>query len=209
MKFICNKIAGISSTIAFAILCLAQPANALIFNWQFTNDDPNFANFGNPTDVVAGFVEFNDADVFPNATNVTATNLQITSITGLSSTSTPFFGDGGIELNENLSGGVSNSFSFDSSSQIAASSFSFDALDALDFSERLDLSIENGEGFSFIEDGRDLTLMGTNEFSSSLTFTQQASGSVPFEFSPTLGLLLVGGVFASSRYIKYRKTFIK
>ena len=35
--------------------------------------------------------------------------------------------------------------------------------------------------------------------------TSSTSASVPFEFSPTLGLLLIGGVFGISRYAKSRK----
>ena len=34
---------------------------------------------------------------------------------------------------------------------------------------------------------------------------ETASASVPFEFSPTLGLFLMGGVFGVSRYAKSRK----
>jgi hypothetical protein len=34
---------------------------------------------------------------------------------------------------------------------------------------------------------------------------EEASASVPFEFSPTLGLLLIGSVFSISRYAKSRK----
>ncbi len=216
MKFICNKIAGISSTIAFAILSLVQPANALIFNWQFTNED---GDFGNSTDVVAGFVEFNDADVFPNATGVAAINLQITSVTGLNSTSSPFFGDGAIELNQNLipfSAGGANSFDFNSSSQIVPTSSSyvggdndgsrFEELILYDNNNTIGLTILRDFDFDRIEN-QSIDLR--DQDSSSLTFTQQASASVPFEFSPTLGLLVVGGVFISSSYIKYRKTLIK
>ncbi len=225
MKFICKKTAVVSSTIAFAILSLAQPANAITFDWQFTNDD---GNFGNPTDVVAGFVEFNDADVFPNATNVAATNLQITSVTGLNSTSTPFFGDGLIELNQNLvsiSGtdiSRTNSFDFDATSNILINRNT--SLEGVDF--HFQNSTFPGGGVEFAEvltltdyDGaaiRDVTVDGNVEElrvvdfdSSSLTFTQQASTSIPFEFSPTLGLLVVGGVFVSSGYIKHRKAVIK
>ena len=35
------------------------------------------------------------------------------------------------------------------------------------------------------------------------------TGAVPFEFSPTLGILAVGGLFASSCLLKCRKTFVK
>ncbi len=46
--------------------------------------------------------------------------------------------------------------------------------------------------------------------SSTLSFSQQeAATPVPFEMNPTLGLLLVGGIVCSSRYMKHRKTINK
>ena len=212
MKFICNKIAGISSTIAFAILCLAQPANALIFNWQFTNED---GTFGSPTDIVAGEVEFDDADVFSGATGVAATRFEITSVTGLNSSSAPLFGDGAIELNTNLitDPGIlvlRNNFDFDEN---GFEDFEFAAGGDL-ISEEIQIYYEILEGgaiisgTSFLKD--DLNLDDYEDIdSSTLSFSQQGSASVPFEFSPTLGLLLVGGVFVSSGYIKHRKAVIK
>ncbi len=45
----------------------------------------------------------------------------------------------------------------------------------------------------------------SDSFSNTLQFTQQASTSVPFEFSPTTGLFLVGGIFGLKRYVKHRQ----
>ncbi len=44
--------------------------------------------------------------------------------------------------------------------------------------------------------------------SSSIQFTQQAT-PVPFEVSPTLGLLVVGSLFAGSRWRKRRNNSVK
>lgn len=179
----------------FASLSLAQSANAVIFNWQFTNED---GSFGISTDVVSGFVEFNDADVFPNATGVVATNLQISSVTGLPTGSDPFLGDGGMELNENLllSGQldvlIGNSVSFNASEEIISSNLDLRLLDDGGNRERLAVNL-GANSFFNARTGPGSFPSYSDSDSDTLTFTQQ-SVPVPFEVNPTLGLLLVGGV---------------
>ena len=199
-----NKISSLfAATATLSTLLTALPAKAIIYDWQFTNED---GDFGNPTDIVKGFVEFNDADVFAGATNVKAINFQINSVTELNETSAPFFGDGGIEINSNLLnlelGEYINSFYFDAEEEI----------------------ILNGNNSSYRAFGRD-NESGWEEFafspsviyflqqnqtsfrdndSSSLQFTRQ-SASVPFEFSPTTEFFLVSGIFGFKRYFKHRQ----
>lgn len=97
------------------ILTLSSPARAVIYDWQFTNEN---GNFGNPEVVVAGFVEFNDADVTPNAEGVPAIDLQITSVTNLPNEN-PFFGDGGIELDTTIVPDYRrNGFAFDDREEV-------------------------------------------------------------------------------------------
>lgn len=181
-----SKSLRIITTISLGIASLSitqNPANALIFDWQFINED---GTIGNPTDIIAGEVEFNDADVFPNAINVAATRLEITSVTGLNSSSAPFFGDGGVELNTNLVPFSSfNSYSFNASEEISSTTAR---------------SIAGGEQLQLITgapsqlaDFIDVVAYQDSD-SSTLSFTQQASIPVPFEVDATLGLLLVGGI---------------
>lgn len=208
-------LAAVASTAG--ILTLAQPASAVIYDWQFTNED---GNFGNSTDVVAGFVEF-DATSYSDLANrqqEPAINLQITSVTGLSATSSPFFGDGGIELNTNLvSGAFRNEFGFDGAGEVSGFSFGRN-VDNRGFGGS---GLENFRIWEvgFMDSGSFLINFGdefgeidariTDNNSSSTQFTQQASASVPFEFSPTLGLFLVGGMFAGRSYVKRRNSLIK
>ena len=190
-----------------------QPASAIIFDWQFTNEN---GNVGSSTDVVSGWVEFKDAEVFPNATNVAATNLQITSVTGLPTGSDPFLGDGGLELNQNLLSSSQidivngNSVSFNSSGAIIRSDLDLRLLDDNSNTERLSLRLVESIETSFLN----AQSPPSNPFpvymdldSSTLTFTRQ-SASVPFEFSPTLGLLVVGGFWLGSRYLKHRQALL-
>ncbi len=182
-------------------------ANALTFNWQFTNEN---GNTGSPTDIIAGEVEFDDSQAVPNATNVPAIRFEITSVTGLTSISAPFFGDEGIELNEDLVGAAfQNSFSFNASGGVDVTNarFRFSELDQGSVQERLALT--NNMGQSFLEEFGGSSLEFRDSDSSTLSFTQQAATPVPFEISPNLGLLILGGIFVSSRCIKHHKTVIK
>lgn len=196
------------------ILTLSQPASAVVYDWQFTNED---GSFGSSTDVVAGFVEFDDADVTPRAMNVAATNFQITSVT-FDPASSPFFGNGFIELNENLVGGSTvNSFDFNTNEEISLFRFRVVLGDegfnpatleggAVEFFE-LD---ELGGGLGLFRAER-TALNYVADFDLSTLVTLETTTSVPFEFSPTLGLVLAGGFFAGSRLLKHRKNsnFIK
>ena len=199
------------------ILTLSNPASAIIYDWQFTNED---GAIGSPTDVISGFVEFNDADVFPGATDVGAINLQLTNVPGFPDGSPPFDGDGGIELFENLLD--RNRDGVSSVSSIGTPNFGGD----FDFDSNLMLSDYNIALVITDDELRDeflrlrssgsslLNLKGVDRFedsdSSSASF-QEASASVPFEFSPTLGLFLAGSIFAGRSYIKRRqaRTFIE
>ena len=85
------------------MLALTQPASAVIFDFTFTNEN---GLFGTNTDVVEGFVEFNDADVAIGSGAAIA--IEITRVTengvDLTDTSIPFFGDGAIELDTDFIG---------------------------------------------------------------------------------------------------------
>ena len=188
------------------ILTLSTPASAVIFDWEFTNTNGSFTTTTPANqDIVRGFVEFNDADVASGTAS--AIDLQITSVTNLPNGSDPFFGDGGIELNTNLALSPSpsqNSFDFNGQGDITSYEFDLRTSDNNFVIEQLILRqstnvrrIINTDEFSFTN-----TISSSN--SSTLTF-QEASASVPFEFSPTLGLFLVGSIFAGRSYIKRRQ----
>ena len=182
------------------ILTLSSPASAVIYDWQFINENGSFTTTTPPNqDIVAGFVEFNDADVASG--RASAIDFQITSVTNLPNGSDPFLNDGGIELNQNLIP-VSriNIWSFSGGEVRAA--FRADAFDNSGDSEDIllewkDISFWGNFGVS--EDS-----MFIERDSSTLTFKVQDSASVPFEFSPTLGLVLAGSFFAGSRWLKHR-----
>lgn len=175
-----------------------QAANAIIFDWTFTNVD---GNTGNTSDVVSGEVEFDDLLAVPNADDIPATRLEITNVTnGSLDLTSRLFGDGNIELNTNLvtNPGIAfvNNWDLDSSGNIINSGTSFQTILA---EETLQLS----SVFSFL---RDIT--GTNLFYQdngvTLNYSLQSATPVPFEISPNLGLLILGGVFVSSKLIKQK-----
>ena len=155
------------------ILTLSSPASAVIYNWQFTNEDGNFTTTDPANqDIVTGFVEFNDADVQPNATDVQAIDLQITSVTNLPNGSDPFFGDGGIELNQNLATSPllqSNSFSF-SSSETPISNFFLPISDNRTDRERFFLRSDRRSFVNNFSDRRGSDLLDDSD-SSTLTFS--------------------------------------
>lgn len=210
-----NKISSVlGATATVFTLLTAVPAKAVIFDWQFTNED---GNFGIGNEIVRGEVEFNDNDVSPNATDVAATSFTITSVTGLTDTSAPFFGDGGIELNENLTvekkigDNINNKWSFDSNSQPTGQTNTFSILsddsnnfEQIFFREGLTGEVRFWNIDGFRSSSTTETILSDVD-SSSLTFSEQTSASVPFEFSPTTGLFLVGGIFGLKRYVKHRQ----
>ena len=226
-----NQISLIGATATFATLLTTFPAKAIIYDWQFTNDD---GSYGTNNEIVRGEVEFLDADVFPNANNVSATSLTITGVDNLSDPN-PFFGDGGIELNTNLIGSsnvTNNSFSFDGLRDIATYSFEAETIRDegvfIEFSRDTETLSLSNSGMSLTNSDRecvdfavgfassfdecnaffgstDNTVAMSDSDVSSVSFQQPTSASVPFEFSPTVGLFLVGGVFGGKRYLKHRQ----
>lgn len=195
-----------AATATLSTLLIAVPAKAIIYDWQFTNED---GNFGNSTDIIKGEVEFNNADVFPNATNVAATSLTITSIDNLTAPN-PFFGDGGIELFDNLvvpQPSLQNRFYFNDDEDITRVDFVSILFSNNDREEQLQLDEPRGgsQARSILLDRDNGTNFFSDENSLTLQFTQQTSASVPFEFSPTTGLFLVGGIFGLKRYVKHRQ----
>ncbi len=199
----------------FAPLFLAQSASAITFDWQFTNVS---GNFGTPTDIVAGEVEFLDSEAIPNATGVAATRLEITSVTNADSTTAPFFGDGLIELNQDLVNSplnlfsITNSFSFNASAEISDANF------FVEFRRNVSSEFEKFklENFFreevFLED-QTVTISPTpvnfadnNSGASSLSFSlQQQNPSptpVPFGVIPDTGLGILAGIWGISRLHK-------
>ncbi len=187
------------------MLALAQPASAVIFDWTFTNED---GNIGNATDVVEGFVEFNDADVAGGPFPVEAIAIEITRVTvngvELTETSSPFFGDGAIELDTDFIGLASvNSWTFSGGDTVTNVDF---------FTTVTNDTGGAGEFFQFDSSGNTLfrnddsgsILQLIDNGSPSLEFTLRAT-AVPFEFSPGMGLVLAGGFLAGSRMLKQRK----
>lgn len=204
-----KRITLISSIFSVGILVIAESASAVIYQWSFTNEN---GNVGNTSDTVSGFVEFS-ATSFGNLADqmmLNAIDLQITEVTidGTPSTGTPFFGDGGVELNKNL---VSNSdifnfenlWSFDSSSNI--SQVNFVSIDSVP-NETFELSLSS---LSQLTTGNTPALSLNDSDSSSIIFDQQASTPVPFELDATLGILVVGGIVTGSSLLKRRQNVTK
>ena len=206
MKQFKNILLGAATV--FASFNFAQPASAFVFNWQFTNED---GLYGNSTDIVAGEVEFDDAQAVPGASNVAATRFEITGVTGLTSTSAPLFGDGGIELDTNLVTSATdryvdrNIWFFDSDGDISYADFGVVSNNVTGSSEILrvrSIGVNTESTLVALDDGGKAY---ADSDSSTVSFSQQTATSVPFKSSPTFGLLIVGGVYASCRYIKHKK----
>ena len=191
-----------------AVFSLGQSASANTYDWTFTNQDGTgeFINYR-----VSGFVVFDNGITLSSQNNVSAVDLQITEITNdVNNITVPFFGDGGIELNTNLIGGgtlSSNQFDFNASSEIIASQFVSEYIDNNSDTETLRLdsgSLTELENLTPGLRGGGITVELSDNDADSLVFTGQAA-SVPFEFSPTWGIFLVGSVFGFARYQKYRQ----
>lgn len=206
-----NSFLVVSSIATGMLTLLAQPANALVFNFSFTNEDGNIGTVGpDPTGaVVSGFVEFDSFATFADIANqsgVAADNVQITSVTGFTATTAPLFGDGGIELGVDFAGNFNvNSFSFDGSGDVSVADLRFSVQDGLGNFESLFLR----DTFALLSnnDPSNPPISRINDANSStLVFTQDsASAAVPFGFSPTLGLFLVGSLVTGKSYLKRRQ----
>ena len=188
------------------VLTLAHPASAITYSFEVGNDD---GTFGDGSEVASFFIEFDPATVVPNATGVSATNVQVTGITNLS-TPNPFFGDGGLELNQNLVPFASiNSFGFGASTDnIASFDFLANSADTGGNNEEFDTFGTTSFVFQFLSEGDGFSTDGRNGIVD-VDFTPATaivpSTAVPFDFSPGMGLVLAWGFFASSRMLKQRQ----
>jgi hypothetical protein len=195
------KIAALSVATTFA---LTQPAKAVLINtFEFTDLDGDGTGRV-PGEKVTGTITFDSLNPGDTATGVPADSVVVDSIPSwLDST----WGDAtdmkvGINLVQfinlnNVGSYVTEENSFKiNSGVISTSGGSFGS--AINLEE---FSLLNNTNKSIIADD---SSYGWDELNSTLTFSD-GSASVPFEFSPTLGLLLMGGVFGISRYAKSRK----
>ncbi|MDJ0649240.1 MAG: hypothetical protein QNJ60_11095 [Xenococcaceae cyanobacterium MO_188.B19] len=169
---------------AVAIVCLSgvEAANALDFTFSFSN----------VTGSVPGTVTGTLGGLNDNATGA-ATSLELTSFPA---------GLGTLEAGNNVlawSFQSANSFTVTNGSITAANFFATDGI-----SDGLCLNTSCFAGLS-----NALTLdtastnTGNNDGFSGVTFAAAGATPVPFEVNPTLGLLLVAGLFSSNRL--YRK----
>ena len=209
----CVKIAAISVATVFS---LTQPAKAVLFN-TFTYDNDNGTTTGGS---VTGSIGFNSLNPGDSASGVAADSLTIDSVPSFLEAN---FDDAfGFQLGENiltspdlvnLSG---NSWNINSGVVEVPTGNIFNANTnnsaSTDNYERV--FFNNSSSFNNLVNANDDSFTGTEsinyarDFTSpnSLVFTPEtSSASVPFEFSPTLGLLLMGGMFGISRYAKSRK----
>ena len=182
------KVAALSVATVFA---LTQPAKAIIYSWEFTNED---GQQGSVTDKISGTVEFANPVFNGSASAIDVRVTEVTSAIDLS-----FLSDSSeVELNQNVlltnPSSESNTFNFGSSGEITSASFA-------QFGDQT-LSLGGFSGSSLLNQSAGFTDTFADSDSSSLTFSQ---ASVPFEFSPTLGLFLMGGMFGMARYAKSRK----
>ena len=199
-----TSLSVVSSTLLTTGILFTQPANAVIYNWSWTNDT---GSIGQASDTISGFVEFSAASFgdLAGLSDVQPINFQITSllINGVPLTGSPFLGNGDIELNSNLVGDPNllvfpgfDGFDFDGSSNILSTSNFFRA-DLSNSDERFNLS----NTFFQTNDG------GFNDFESDFppVYTQGTSTPVPFELDATLGILVVGSIVIGSRKLKRRR----
>lgn len=193
------KIAALSVATVFT---LTLPAKAILVNtFEFTDED-GLGSGRVPGETVTGTITFNSLNPGDSATGVAADSVVVDSIPSwLDST----WGDAaGMDIGVNiasLTGTLDNDNTFNISNGVISDS---DFFVAFVEDEALELSTFNQINGSVVWD-RNPNFNYARDFdSSSLTFSE-ASASVPFEFSPTLGLFLVGGVFGISRYAKSRK----
>ncbi len=213
------KSAAIACVATGAILAATTPANALAkYTFEFQDVDGNSANDHSSSsgEFVKGEITFDNLtpgsiiDGFYNADTIVVTEIP--------STMESIWGDSeGLKLNANLLGlagtsNTNNNFRIINEDILVADLRIEHSLER----ETIALTVDNFEGVydgpsEIIAEGLDefggiLTLNAGDTDSSSLTFAAAStSAAVPFEFSPSLGLLLVGGVFGINRYLKSRQ----
>jgi hypothetical protein len=195
------KIAALSVATTFA---LTQPAKAVLINtFEFTDLDGDGTGRV-PGEKVTGTITFDSLNPGDTATGVAADSVVVNTIPSwLDST----WGDvadmdEGVNI-VNLTGSNNNDNLFTiTSGVISDSNFWVEFVG----SESLALSADGAGDSSYIYDTFNTPQdeYAYDSAGASLTFSD-GSASVPFEFSPTLGLLLMGGVFGISRYAKSRK----
>ena len=180
------------------MISLNKPANAIIYSWEFTNEN---GEQGSNTDLIKGTVEFTNPVFNSSASAIDVRVTEVVTAIDLS-----FLSNGSdVELNQNIlltnPDGNTNNFTFNNLGEITNANFARFGTETL--------SLGGFGGFSFLNQSG----LGNDTFSdsdsSTLVFSQQASASVPFEFSPTLGLLLMGGVWGVNYFSKSRKSLAK
>ena len=201
-----GKIAALSVATVFA---LTQPAKAVLFNtFEFTDENGYGAVGRVPGETVTGTITFNGLNPGDSATGVAADSVVVDSIPNWYNA----WGDAtdmqvGINLvpfinGENILGATEiNSFNVNNGTIATGES---DFIAGLNDEALALAAYDPDSGVQSFISADNASSAAWDADSSSLSFSQ-TSASVPFEFSPTLGLFLVGGLFGISRYAKSRK----
>jgi hypothetical protein len=212
-----QSLGTITALSVATVFALTQPAKAILTNtFQFT-DENGFGTGRVTGGIVTGTITFNSLNPGDSATGVAANSIVVDSIPSWAINSSGLWNDSpdmslGVELTQFINGetadfstGIFETNTWDIvNGTIVNGSF----LSIVNNQESVALSSNDPNSPSFIrsyvrDTNGGFEYMYDNN-SSSLTFSE-ASASVPFEFSPTLGLLLVSSLFGVSRYAKSRK----
>lgn len=208
-----NKLQSLGTITALSVatvFALTQPAKAVLVNtFQFTDKDGSGTGRV-PGGIVTGTITFNSLNPGDTVTGVAADSVVVDSIPSWFSSSA-WNDSTGMAIGVNLTSFINGESSFAETErnsfdivggiiQIPASEFV-----AQDGTETawLVVSSNTSNNNSFMYDSTDFKF--TRDVNGSSFVFSGASTSVPFEFSPTLGLFLVGSLFGVSRYAKSRK----
>lgn len=210
MKTVQNlgKIAIGFGVAAASLLTATQPASALLINtFEFT--DAFGSGSGRiPNQKVKGYIEFDNLNPGDSAINQQASSIVITEVPdhlvasftdgnnfelGINLYSLPNIGTYSNDLWDITNGVISRTDDFDINLDASGNSGSY-----------LDIDFNGGGGWTtyLTDDGFTNSAQCDGLSNCNYVFTDASAAAVPFEFSPTLGFLAVGGIFGISRLRK-------
>ncbi|VEP18476.1 exported hypothetical protein [Hyella patelloides LEGE 07179] len=198
------KVAAVFGVATATTFSVTQPAKAILVNtFEFTDED-GLGTGRVPGEKVTGTITFDSLNPGDSATGVAADSVIVTEI--------PDWLDSLVTINEGDEFVTSpfvdnaqyvNNFNIASGTIVDAEFRAWTSTSSADPLLQVCNTSVSICGFDFLGETSPSQFARDEDFSS-LTFSVSSS-SVPFEFSPSLGLLLMGGVFGMARYAKSRK----
>lgn len=198
-----NILVG-AGAVAITTLSFIQSASAVVFSFSFEDNGGGTIANG----VVTGEVEFDDVIVTSTYTG-SASPIRLEIFSATEPLGSLINDADAFQLNENIASLDPDGYFEFSNGDIINANFIIDfgengQIESLQFSNDAAILYDYDEGSGITNGDIRNSFIDPNSFYTE-NFQKDSTTSVPFEFSPSLGIIVIGLIFGINRYIKYRK----